>query len=219
MSVNTGIEEVPVQKAKRGCWFYTIVGLIVFFLIIIVATGFGLWWLKEHGGTTVAETTYAPQLAQQARAKLDAFGEQIADTQDLVTLTLTEDEINALIAHDLEFNQSGARAEVKFDENSATGRISIPFHTVYLNGMAALDVFTRDGRLCVYLKALEIKGFRAPEFIMKELRKINLAESSKDPGHQRGIDQVDLKNITLTKGQITVTAVAKTPQNEPVQTP
>lgn len=204
-------EQPPVEREKRGCRFYGCMSLIVLFLIVITATGFGLWWLKEHGGTIVTETEYSPELAQQARAKLDAFGKQIADTKDPVTLTLSEDEINALIAHDPEFNQSGARAEVRFEENSATGRISIPFHTVYVNGMAVLDVFTRDGRLYVHLKALEMKGFRAPEFIMKELRKINLAESSKNSGQTRGIDKVDIKSITLTRGQIVVTAAAKTP--------
>lgn len=204
-------EYAPIAKGKHGCWLYGGVSLFVLLLIVIVAISVGMWWLKEHGGTTVAKTTYAPELAQQARTKLDAFGKQIADTKEPVTLTLTEDEMNALIAHDPGFNQSGARAEVKFEENSATGRISLPFHAVYLNGMAALDVFTRDGRLFVYLKALEIKGFRAPEFIMRELRKINLAEPHQAHGHQRGIDKVDIKGIMLLKGQVTITAAAKTP--------
>jgi hypothetical protein len=179
-------------------------------LLVCVAIWGGLWWLQEHGGTTVAEAEYSSELAQQVRAKLDAFAKQIAATKDPVTLTLTEDEINALIANDPDFNQSGARAEVKFDEDTATGRISLPFHNVYVNGMASLDVFTREGKLFVYLTALEIKGIRVPEFMMREIRETNLAEPSTDPNQKRGIDEMDIKSITLTRGHVTIVAVAKT---------
>lgn len=231
MDVRIQVEQPVFEKEGRGCWFYGCITLLVLVVIVIGAIAFGAWWVQNRAMNyftdqkplEYAEANYSPEVAKQATTKIETFSKQLADTKQPATLTLTEDEINALIAHHPDFNKSGVRAEVKFEEGTASGKISVPLDKMvesnefkqakgrYLNGAATLDVSTRDGRLIVYLKSLQVKGFNVPDVIMKNFRETNLAEPSNDPNHPRKEDNYDLKDITLKKGQISITAVAKTP--------
>jgi hypothetical protein len=76
----------------------------------------------------------------------------------------------------------------------------------YINGAMTIDISTRNGQPDVHLKSFEIHNKPLPEFIMREIRKVNFAENSqRNPENAEALRQI--QSITLQKGQISIAAV------------
>jgi hypothetical protein len=213
-------EEEP--KKGRGCLFYGCLTLLVLLVVVIAGSIFGLWQLKKYAFEKFTETkplefseeTYSPETAANASKKIQAFSQILEQKKEPATLTLTADEINALIAYDENFNTLNMRAEVAFEEDTAMGKISLPLDNMlpfdlgkgrFLNGAATLDISTQDGELFVFIQSLEVKGEPLPEYIMNELRKENFAKNTnEDPEQAETLSH--LKSIDIKDGKMIITA-------------
>jgi hypothetical protein len=136
--------------------------------------------------------------------RFDEFKKAV-DHGRAATLTLTQDEINALINSDPHMH---GRAFVAIEGGKVKGQISIPFDFPrlgrrYVNGMAVCRVGLKDGELTVFIDELEVKGKPVPEHLLAQVRSKNLAEDVyKNPDNARVLRK--LKRIEVKDGTITI---------------
>ena len=124
--------------------------------------------------------TISPGARKQLYGRMAAFRTALATHRVAAPLTLTVDELNALIA--VAPGLSGkVRAEIE------GGRVRAQFclpledlgfpqlHGRFLNGTSALNLSIVEGELVVSPEAIEVRTGPLPEAVMTRLRKANLA--------------------------------------------
>lgn len=208
-------------QKRHGCLFYGCLTIVILFLlattVIAVAVWKGTSYLMNNfadaAPAAVSAQTYPVESAEQARQKMLAFSTQLDQKNGEATLVLTEDEMNAFLAHHEQMKAKNIQVAVDFTPNTAAGKISVPLDQVlpkmfskgrYLNGSAIFDMSMRNNTLFIGLKSLKVKGKPLPEMMMKELRSINLAERAQMDEEDNGLKYV--KRIEIEDGQITITA-------------
>lgn len=210
------------QKKGLGCWFYGCLTMFVLFVMFMSAAGFAVWKLTTYAlekFTDTAPMTFSARnasasSAEATRRKIEAFSLLLEQQPGPATLTLTQEELNAFLLHVEGMMQNKAQAEVELHENNVSGRISLPLDEIlplslgkgrYLNGSAALNAFTRGGKLFVFIKSLEVKGQKVPSYIMKELGTINMAEKQAETTvESEKQPEVEITQFRIQDGQISV---------------
>src|SRR5258706_8798135 len=136
----------------RGCFFYGCLTLAVLGLLALVLGVVGYYvvkataarWINEYTATAPAEiekVEYSPAQMQALRARLAAFKDALDHGKPSTELTLTAEDLNALIAQE---PQLQGKLFVRIDQDRIKGEISIPLETLgplklqgrYLNGSA-----------------------------------------------------------------------------------
>lgn len=181
--------ENPEKKANKGCLFYGCLATMILALIavaVIVYLGFKLRDIALEFTDTepleLATSSVSPEMAAQAEEKVKAFMTAVAAGEDISRMTLSDEEVNALIATHEQLSEFRGMVEVDFSDNRVSGRVSLPLAEFgmpgrYLNGSATFNLECRDGLLLVTLDSLEVKGRNVPDTIMNEIRKQNMAEN------------------------------------------
>ena len=182
-------------KRRRGCLFYGCLTGTVCLLAILLALLLGLHQLKKM----IAEFTDAAPMplptVQMSAEDLDRVQRRIETFKDAVrsgrptpALELSSDEINGLIASDINMAALKRKFYVTLDDGHLKGQLSVPlaqlglsiFRGRYLNGTGAFSVSLQDGNLAVRPEAILVKGKLLPWVYMNKLRSQNLAAGVND---------------------------------------
>ena len=179
------------KKSGRGCLFWGGIIAAVLFLLLLL-TVYGAYRYAKHliAAWTDTKPLAAPALQMShsevtnLQARVHAWDEGLKHNQPVGPLTLTAEEINALIAADTVTNGPPARLFFSFESNHVQAQLSVPLNGMfghwldgrYLNGSGNFAVSLHDGNLALRVKSLEVKGRPLPENFMQPLRAENFAE-------------------------------------------
>jgi hypothetical protein len=185
------------KKSGRGCLFWGGIIAAVLFLFILFAV-YGTY--RYFKGMIVAWTDTKPlpapalQLSHSEitnlQQRVHAWDDGLKHNQAVGPLTLTADEVNALIAADTRTSGPPVRLFFSFNSNHVQAQLSVPLNGMfghwldgrYLNGSGNFAVALHDGNLALRVKSLAVKGRPLPNRFMQPLRAQNFAESwTNDP--------------------------------------
>ena len=212
------MQSPPVKKG-RGCFFWGCLTCIALFLVVCIAVFAVLQYFKSQ---VRAYTDTAPvklpkvemadaeykELQQRVRSFTDALDAGKATN----TLTLTEREINALIAKSGRNNELADKVYVSFQGDQVKGQISFPLPDLpllgtkgrYLNGEATFKAVLTNGTLFVAPQTIMVKGKPVPDTVMKNLRQENFAkDAANDPKASEAIGKFD--SILIQDGKVIIT--------------
>jgi hypothetical protein len=206
------------KKSGRGClfWFGIAAAVLLLFMLLAVYGTYRYvkWVINEYTDTKplpapALQLSHAEVTNLQQRVRL--FDDAIKHNQPTEPLTLTTEEINALIAEKAGSNRGPARLFFSFNSNQVQAQLSVPtdgwlWHWLdgrYLNGSGNFDVSLHDGNLSLKVKSLEVKGRPLPENFMQPLRQNNFADGwTNDPDFTEVVKK--LQEIKIENGKVTV---------------
>ncbi len=178
-------------KPRRGCCFYGCIAGLVLLALTLAGLLVALHYVKKlvHQFTDTQPVELpALHMSQaemtQVKQRFDAFQAAVRERRPAQPLTLTSDDINALIAGSAEPQPLKKKFYVRLEGSQVKGEVSLPlqdlglkiFRGRYLNGSATFDLAFRNGALFVTAQNVLVKGKPVPEMYMQEIRKHNLAE-------------------------------------------
>ncbi len=206
------------KKSGRGCLFWGGIIAAVLFLFLLLSV-YGAY--RYFKGLVVAWTDTKPlpapavQLSHSEvtnlQARVHAWDDGLKHHQKVEPLTLTADEVNALIASEAVTNGPPARLYFSFESNHVQAQLSVPLNGMfghwldgrYLNGSGNFAVSLHDGNLALRVKSLAVKGKPLPENFMQPLRAENFAEGwTNDPDLGAAIGQ--FQEIKIEDGKLIV---------------
>ena len=215
------------QAKGKGCFFYGCLTLVIVIILGGLAAFFGVRYagnklvaaLEQYTDTA---PTDLPEPVQLSSSRLEELQKRVADFKADIegdpqgsTLTLTAEEINALVNQDADWQRLKNKVFFNIQNDKLTGQLSLPLDFLagipflsrlqdrYLNGSATLDVSLRDGRLVAYIESLEVKGQQLPSEFLTELRKQNLAKDiGNDPKVAQEISK--LRSIEIQDGKVII---------------
>lgn len=208
--------EEPPQKRRRGCLFYGCLSGTVCLLAILIAFLLGLYQLKRM--LNFYTDTHAVSLpsVQLSAAEMDLLKRRIENFQDAVRtgrptepLSLSADEINALIASDPNLARVKGRVYVTIEGNRLKGQVSLPldelglpiFRNRYLNGTGVFAVGLHRGDLLVTTDSLVVKNKPLPAVYMDRIRSENLAANlSSNPRASVALNH--LQDVRIRDGKL-----------------
>jgi hypothetical protein len=204
----------PVKR-RRGCLFYGCLTSCI--LVLVLLAGLILGYLKIRNFFTDTKPTPLPTVAmsdaemQQVRQRVDTFSSDVRSARSTQPLSLSGNEINALIATDPHWKALKGKLYVTIEGDQVKGQLSVPtadvglaiFKNRYINGSAALNVSLKNGTLFLSIQSLSIKGRPIPEKYMQQVRAQNLAQGvNDDPKASAGLNK--LKSIEVKDGKLII---------------
>ncbi len=196
----------PQIKPRRGCLFYGCLGGVVMLLAILIAGLIGLHLARKmFNQFTDSQPAAMPavQLSQPeielVRKRIDSFRDSVRAGRPTDPLSLSADEINALIATNLNLN------------DQVTGQLSVPLESVgltifkgrYLNGSGTFSLSFHNGILHVFAQNITVKGKPLPEVYMQSIRQRDLARDfNNDPNAAAAFERI--QDIEVKDGKITI---------------
>jgi hypothetical protein len=206
-------------KARRGCLFYGCLTGIVCLVAILLAGLLGLHELRrmldkytDTKPMPIPTVELPADKLREMKNRVDRFRDDLRAGRRPPTLTLSSDEINALIVQDSDFKDLKGKVYVTIEENRLKAQISLPmqqlgltrFRGRYLNGSGTFSILLRNGILDVRAEDLQVKGQPVPPTYMNAIRKTNLAAgANENPRASVGMNQ--LQDLQLKDGQLVIT--------------
>lgn len=208
----------------RGCLFYGCLTLVVLFVVSIVGVYFGAKYAlnKAVEAYTSTQPAALPKVAVSEDAftvlqkRVADFSAAVKNPTNAVAITLTSDEINALIARDPSFSGFNNKLHVAIEGNQIKSTVSWPLDELgveklkgrYANGSASLKAVLANGELIVNLDSLTVNGKTLPASFMQGMRGENLAkEMNKDPKQAEFIRKFE--SIEIKDGKLTIKVKGK----------
>ncbi len=216
---------------KHGCFFYGCLTLIILALLggtITFFVGRAMYRqfmaaVEQYTDTSPAnlpKVEMSPSALDALQKRWAAFKEALDAGKPAEALTLTGDELNALIASTPELAPIKDRFRVTIVGDQVRGQVSLPLDEFgklpllsrlkgrYVNGAASFKADLENGFLVVTLQSLEVKGRKVPEEIMTSLRQQNLAKDVyQNPKNAEVVAK--LESIKVDDGRVVVKARAK----------
>jgi hypothetical protein len=209
----------PKKKSGPGCLFYGGVVAAILLSVLVLAGFLGY----RYARSLVAEYTDdhpaslpAVQLSDEAmsrlRERVGNFNHAVMGNQAAGPLTITAEEVNALIATAPELQALNGHVYITLEGDQPKAQVSIPADSLglkplrgrYFNGTGTFKVSFENGVLQVSLESLTVKGKPVPEPIMRHIRPQNLtAQLNADPQVQPVLAR--LQQIQIQEGKVTVT--------------
>lgn len=206
-------------KARRGCLFYGAVVAAVLLTAILVAALIGLRVAKRlYNQFTDTQPTPMPALrlspAQAAAVdqRFQAFRDAVRAHHPAPPLTLSADDLNALLQTDPDFEPMKGKLYVTgIQDGLVTAQISVPmeeaglpvFRGRYLNATATLGVSLRNGILRVVAHSVSARGRPLPEVYLQQVRKQNLVKNlNSNPRVSVALDR--LQSIEARDGELMI---------------
>jgi len=159
----------------KGCLKF-ILGVILFFLLAAAAAGiFGFIWIERHLYTSSGMALSVPELDLPHQAKLlkllplNTF---LSENSQLprVKVALNEKEANWLLNHYFLEENSGARAEVKLEQDRLTCKYSRRINErKYLNLMADATINYHNCSVQIGMERLQLGDYLFPPTVLGEL--------------------------------------------------
>jgi hypothetical protein len=200
-------------KPRRGCLFYGCITCVVLLLLSIGALLIGIHYVKKvinrYTETQPMElpTVQMPQdQVNKLKQRFEAFEAAVREHRPTQSLTLSADEINALIANGPEQQALKGKFYISLEGEQLKGQVSFPLEQVglkgrYLNGSATFNMSLHDGVFVVSPRTLVVKGKPVPEMYMAKFRQANLAASvtnePKAVAVLQGLEDIQIKDGTL----------------------
>jgi hypothetical protein len=205
-------------KTRRGCFFYGCIAGLVMLFIVVVAGLLGLRYFKKMV-TDFTDSKPAPlpvlQMTQaemdQVRARVDEFRDAVKAGKATPPLTLSADEINALIATDPDLQPLKGKLYVTFEGTQIKSQLTVPmaelglpaFRDRYLNGTGTFNLGFKNGMLRLSAQAITVKGKPLPDIYMQKIRTENLARNiNSNPRASVALDK--LEDIRVKDGKLVV---------------
>lgn len=198
---------------KRGCLFYGCLSLVIVALLVVTVGILGYFLIKRTTAGWVRDYTDAGPVklerVEYSREQTDLLQRKAAEFQralemgtNVIELTLTADDLNALISTQPKLKDM---LLVRIDNDQVRGDISMPLTDLgpvklggrYLNASVFFNVVLTNGVLDIRLRDVMVKDKPLPSMVLSELRKNNLAlEFQKDPKTASDIAKYDAIQIT-----------------------
>lgn len=206
----------PPPKKGRGCLFYGCLTCIVLLIIVGLIGFFTVRFLKnKFDAYTDAAPMQLPKVEmaeaeyQTLQERVKGFGEAMDQGKPTEPLTLTERELNALIAKSKNAEEFADKVHVSLEGDQVKGQVSIPLSGLgwigkgrYLNGEATFNVSLENGVLIVTARDVVVKGKPLPETFMVKLREENLAKdvykNEKNAEAVRRLESLQVKDGVVT---------------------
>jgi hypothetical protein len=165
--------------------------------------------IEKYGATSpdpLPEVNLSLGNQRKLRARMAAFRTALETRRAAAPLTLTADEINALIA--VAPGLCG-KAWVEIEGDQIRARFSLPLADLgfpqlrgrFLNGTSVLNLSIVEGELVAAPEAIQVRTGQLPEAVMARLRKANLARLAfRDPRvakSLRGLSSVEVRQGTV----------------------
>jgi hypothetical protein len=205
-------------KPGRGCFFYGCITGAVLLALVLGALLLGLHYVKKmvnrYTDTKPIElptVQMPPAEMAQVKQRLEAFEQSVREQHATKPLTLTADDINALIATGGDQQSLKGKVYVSLDGDQVKGELSVPLQDMglsmlrgrYLNGTATFNLSFREGKLSVTPQTIQVKGEPLPEVYLREIRKQNLAFAfTNDPGAAAVLK--GLAEIQVNEGKLVI---------------
>lgn len=216
------------KKSGRGCLFWGGIIAAVLFLFLLLAV-YGTYRYFKHMILAWTDTKPLPAPALRLshaevtnlQQRVHAWDDGLKRDQIVGPLTLTADEVNALVAAEAETNGPPARLFFSFNSNQVQAQMSVPLNGMfghwldgrYLNGSGDFALSLHEGNLALRVKSLAVKGRPLPERFMQSLRAENFAEGwTNDPDLDAAIGK--FQEIKIEEGKLMVIPKAHGPQSE-----
>jgi len=208
----------PPIKKGRGCLFYGCLGGLVMLLIIVIAGLIGLRYAKkmvtdftDSAPNPIPAVKLTPPEIEQVKKRVEDFRQAVRASRPAEPLSLSADEINALIANDSDLEPFKDKVYVIIDGDRLQGRMSVAmadiglaaFRGRYLNGAGTFKLAIHNGLLFLNAQTLEVKGKPVPEVYMQKIRTQNLAQNlNSDPRASAALDRI--QDIQIKDGKMII---------------
>lgn len=209
----------PSKPRRRGCWLYGCLITLALALIGVIAGFLILRHVVHQTVMSYTDTTPAklPDLVitqpeiEAAQQRWKTFFEGLKGNQPLPPLTLTADDLNALIAS-TGTNALRDKLRVTIENNQLKGQVSFPLDRLqngmlqgrYLNGTILFKVGLQDGVLTVRAESIEVKDQPLPGWLMSRIRAQNWAQNLMNDMNAVAVLQ-NLESIVVTNDALVVT--------------
>lgn len=223
------------ERKRRGCFFYGCIVAIVIGVLVLLLVGLGTWatyraasqFVEQYAEDKPAPIPVVERPAPEVEAlgaRIDAFGDALSAGTATGPLSLTSDEINALIAAvpelrgviAIELVGDKVRGQLSFPVERLGFPIGILFPGKYLNGTATIDARLVDGRPFLAVLDLEAKGKPVPESFLGAIRGKNLAEGlDDDPKIAQAIRRLESVSVKDSKLILTPKSPAEPEAGKP----
>jgi hypothetical protein len=205
-------------KPRRGCMFYGCIGASLFFVVVLIAGLVGLRFAKkmvtdftDSQPTPLPQVQLSPTELDALQRRIDTFRAAVKQGQPAGRLTLTADEINALIASDPDLKDFKGKLYVIIEGEQLKAQVSLPmeqlglpvFRERFLNGTAAFDLAFNNSMLRLSPRSLIVKGKQVPEVYMEKVRKQNLAGNLNNDARAKAAME-HLQDIKVQDGQLMI---------------
>jgi len=211
-------------KARRSCLFYGCLSGFVLALLLLLGVALGLRRLFTDFTDSKPTTFPPPKLSaseiDQLRKRVDTFRDSVRGGKAIPPLSLSADEINALVATDSDLRGLRNRFwAAKLEGNKISGQLSVLLEDVgiqrfkgrYLNASGTFDLSVHNGVVRLTANDLAGKGRPLPQFYMERIRTQNLAQSLKS--NPRVLVAMDwIQSIEVKDGKLVIT-----PKEKPTQ--
>ena len=205
-------------KPRRGCFFYGCITSLVLLVLLLGAVLIGLHYVKKlvnrytDSQAVEVPTSQMPRdEASMLRHRFESFEAAVREQRPVPPLTLTADDLNALIASGPQQQALQGKVYLSLEGDQLKGQVSVPLEAVgwsmfrgrYLNGSATFNLALHNGALFVTAQSVAVKGSPLPERFMQQIRKENLAASLADDPRAVALLQ-GLEDIRVSGGKLVI---------------
>jgi hypothetical protein len=211
----TSAQAAPAKK--RGCFFYGCLTVIILLVLGAGAAYFGVKYLYHVAidkFTTTSSLSIPPAAATQSDfettfKRLTEFKTAMDLGKGPETLSLSANDINALLAFSPKANFLKDHAVVDIKGDQAYAKFSVPLDTFgmagrFLNGEGSFKVSLLDGKLHLDPSAVVLNGQSVPAEILSSFSKQDAAvDMFKDPESKNFFAK--LKSLKIENNAVIVT--------------
>jgi hypothetical protein len=206
------------QKRRRGCLFYGCVAVVVLAAVTLLGAYLGLRYAKRLvTQLTDAQPTQLPSVhlsdTQMFRLhdRVNTFGDNIRDGQDVAPLELSPDEVNALIETDPGLAALKGHVYIAIETNQLKAQISFLAEDLgldalrgrYVNANGLFNAGLTNSELLITAESLDVKGKPVPRHVMREIEAQNLAAKfNQDPKVAAGLKK--LQAVQVKDGKLVI---------------
>jgi hypothetical protein len=203
----------PNQK-KRSCLLYGCLTMFGMFLVGVLIMYFSVNYAinqfvakyTETQASVLPSATMPAADFEQLEARVQAFTDGLKQRAPQGELSLSGDEINALIARSPDLAPLRNKVAVTVEGDQIKGQVSIPLDGLnvkrlkgrYLNGSATFKVSLDNGIPVVTMETMQVKGETPPDRYLAGIRNQNLAKDIlNDPQNAaqlRKLDRIEVKD-------------------------
>jgi hypothetical protein len=207
-------------KGGRGCLFYGILIVLVMFLFVLAGALIALHAAKrmlneftETKPMPLPVVELPPSDMAKLKDRIGAFQNAARDSLPAPPLSLTADELNALLATEPHLESFRGRLHVTIDGDHLGGLVSLPleqaglpmFKGRFLNGTATFILTLQNGTLWLSVGNFVVKGKPLPAGYLDKIRAQNLAAGVNND--QRALHALGfLQSIRVTDGKVVLEA-------------
>ena len=206
------------QSGIASCFIYGCVGVIA---MVIIGMVIAFFVARKAAKVTVEKFTQTAPIELEEvvisetdytalESRLTNFVAVARSGEQDATLTLSGDDINALITQNRTLQQIQDKIRVQIEGEEITGQVSLPLNNLiplemvkgrFLNGTAGLDVSVEDGVLDIRINRLSVGESVLPDQAIEQLKGKNLAEDLPiDPESRKLLNRVE--SLTIEDGRL-----------------